>query len=70
VADAVSKDKTYKVKIDIDSHMQKAISALKKAQETFSDQAAEMKELGESEMSEGYAKRAKAVEDFLKGIGN
>ena len=70
VADAVSKDKTYKVKIDIDSHMQKAISALKKAQETFSNQAAEMKELGESEMSEGYAKRAKAVEDFLKGIGN
>ena len=68
VADIVSKDKTYNVKIDVNSRMQKAIAALQKAQETFTNQATGMQELNESEMAEGYMKRAKAVEDFLSKL--
>ena len=66
VAELLAKDKTYQVKVDVASRQQKVVDALKKAQEMLSNQAEQLKELGESEAAEIASKRAQTIEEFLK----
>ena len=66
--DMLSKDKTFKVKVDVASRQQKVLGALKKAQQTLSEQAKMLSEMGENESASLAEERAKKVETFLNNI--
>lgn len=68
VADMLSKDKKFKVKVDVASRQQKVLEALKKALQTLSEQAKMLGEMGEKESADLAAERAKRVEAFLNNI--
>lgn len=67
-ADLLNKDKTFKVKVDVASRQQKVLEALKKAQQTLSEQAKMLGEMGEEESAGLAEERARKVETFLNSI--
>lgn len=68
VVDMVAKDKTYKVKVDVASRQQKVVAALRSAQGELAVQAEALASSGEEDLSKLFSDRAKAVEEFLKGV--
>lgn len=68
VADLLNKDKTFKVKVDVASRQQKVLEALKKAQQTLSEQAKMLGEMGEEESAGLAEERSRKVETFLNSI--
>ena len=66
----VKKNQQLKVKVDVATPMNKAISALQEAKTRLEGQAEGMKELGETASAESFAKRAQAVEAFLATLNS
>jgi serine/threonine-protein kinase len=66
----VKKNQQLKVKVDVATPMNKAISALQEAKTRLEGQAEGMKELGETASAESFAKRAQAVEAFLATLSS
>jgi len=66
----VKKNQQLKVKVDVATPMNKAISALQEAKTRLEGQAEGMKELGETASAESFAQRAQAVEAFLATLNS
>lgn len=65
VADAIKKDNVYNVKIDVTSRQQKVLDALRMAKDRLTEQAEQLRGLGEASAAESAANRAKNIEEFL-----
>lgn len=65
VAETLKKNKTYNIRIDVESNIRKVRNELEKAQETLSLTAQRLSDFGEIDYANKASLRAKKIEEFL-----